>query len=892
DQPPTTYQVTKTLSEGNHTIRMEYYERYVGATAILHWTKLEVQPPPEVGQGNFLAEYFNNLNLNGVADLSREETEINHDWGASSPDTQIQNDNFSARWTTTIPFTQGTYEFLITADDGVRLFIDNELILDKWIDQPPTTYELQKTLSEGSHLVVLEYYERGGGATAQLSWSEVVSEPPPEVSQGSFLAEYFNNISLSNQPVLTREEVQINHDWGAGSPDAAIQSDDFSARWSGSFDFTEGFTKFTVTADDGIRLWLDEQLILDQWLDQPPTTYTVTRNVSAATHTVKLEYYERGGGAVAQLSWAEVADADNPFAISENSFSIVVLPDTQKYAENYPHIYDAQTTWIKDVKDTLNIQFVLHEGDIVEDPLNLTQWQRAKASMDILDGVVGYFPTVGNHDMPNSSNRNTTNYNAYFPYSKFSPRPEFGGVFEANKMDNAYYYFSAGGINFIVLSLEFGPRDAVLDWANSVLESHLDRKAILVTHDYIDDDNTIHGSGPSPSYGPDNPVYGLTDYNTGFQIWEKLVRKHPNLLFTFSGHVHLDDGAGTLVSTGDYGNRVYQMMANYQHYVNGGNGYLRFIEINPLQKLVKVSTYSPYLDQFLTSSTQQFQFDNVTELGNFTTQPLITDVSADNANTITITFNRPMDETSSETVANYSLSPSVNIAAAILNPGAKSVTLLTSDLAVGDYTLTVNNVKDAQGTYIAANSTFDFRFANVTSLTKRIASGSDDAEEFASGEVYLDSSDLELVYEDYFATDQIVGLRFTDLPIPQGATITNAYLQFTTDELNSRTTSIAIGAEISANAASFTSDAQNISTRSKAAAQVSWTIDSWQTIGESSLKQRTPDLTSLLTELVNQPTWQSGNALAFLLSGTGRRVAYSFEGNAQKAPLLFVEWEN
>lgn len=136
-----------------------------------------VTPTPTPTQGpstNYTGEYFNNISLSGTPILTRTDATINFDWGGSgSPDPLISVDNFSARWTRTDTFTQGPYEFTATADDGLRLYVDGVKILDKWIDQGPTTYKVTKDLSTGSHTIVYEYYEKGGGALAKLSFQEV-----------------------------------------------------------------------------------------------------------------------------------------------------------------------------------------------------------------------------------------------------------------------------------------------------------------------------------------------------------------------------------------------------------------------------------------------------------------------------------------------------------------------------------------------------------------------------------------------------------------------------------------------------------------------------------------------------------------------------------------------
>jgi|GEM_PF-1973697 len=300
---------------------------------------------------------------------------------------------------------------------------------------------------------------------------------------------------------------------------------------------------------------------------------------------------------------------------SNLEFSIIVLPDTQIYSASYPEIFASQTQWIVDNKDNRHIAFVLHEGDVTNNNC-ISQWDNADAAMSILDGEVPYVMVPGNHDMGpggNTSNRDVTLYNQYFPVSRFSGLPPFGGVYEANHMENSYHYFTAGGIDWLVIAQEFGPRNAVLDWANQIVNEHPHRRVMILTHNYMYSDDTRVGLGDAWNphyYGVCQGVSEPNTCNDGEEMWTNFVKLHENISLVFSGHI-LNDGVGTLVSDGDNGNKVYQMLANYQFETNGGNGYLRIVTFYPDQQKVTVETYSPWLDQYRTEPDQQFEFTNV-----------------------------------------------------------------------------------------------------------------------------------------------------------------------------------------------------------------------------------------------------------------------------------------
>lgn len=295
-------------------------------------------------------------------------------------------------------------------------------------------------------------------------------------------------------------------------------------------------------------------------------------------------------------------------------FKIALLPDTQTYTKAYPEIFECQTQWLADNAD--QFEFVLQQGDIT-DWNAPEQWQVAQKAFNILDGKLPYTFVPGNHDIGNNSDiRNTDNMNKYLPYEKYKKEPHFGGAFEAGKMDNTWHTFKAGGMDWLILSLEFAPRNAVLEWANKVVEQHPKSKVIVNTHAYMYSDNTRMTEGHiwlPKSYGIGKDT-GENAVNNGEEIWDKLVRKHKNMMLVVSGHV-LHSGTGTLVSKGDNGNNVYQMLANYQWGVEGAldgkNGYMRILTFDPKLKKITVETFSPYLNKYDNAPNQNFMFDNV-----------------------------------------------------------------------------------------------------------------------------------------------------------------------------------------------------------------------------------------------------------------------------------------
>jgi hypothetical protein len=269
---------------------------WVGAPAV-------AQGPitPEHSDPTWQASYWNNANLSGQPVLQQSEPNIDYDWGTGSPAPGLVNsDYFSARWTRYIDVAPGSYRFTVTSDDGVRVWVDGDLILDAWYDHPPQTFTADVDLSEGHHLIKVAYYEKTGLAVAKVAWQRQ-GVPPSTVWQ----AEYFNNVTLSGTPALTREDAVIDFDWGVGSPaPGTVNTDNFSVRWTQTRDMPAAMYTFALRVDDGARLWVNGHLLIDAWKDQAPTPYTGDLYLPGGPVTLEVQYYERGGGAVAQLSWS------------------------------------------------------------------------------------------------------------------------------------------------------------------------------------------------------------------------------------------------------------------------------------------------------------------------------------------------------------------------------------------------------------------------------------------------------------------------------------------------------------------------------------------------------------------------------------------------------------
>ncbi|MEX2217650.1 MAG: metallophosphoesterase, partial [Phycisphaerales bacterium] len=299
-------------------------------------------------------------------------------------------------------------------------------------------------------------------------------------------------------------------------------------------------------------------------------------------------------------------DAPPPF--TPGAWTLAILPDTQVYALRFPGLFTAQTGWIALNRERLNIRLAIHLGDIV-DKNTPREWQNARDSMRLLDGAVPYCLVPGNHDYGPGGSASTrdTLLNDYFHFKPHAAQPTFGGAMEEGKLDNTFHLFEAGGREWIVVCLEWAPRDEAIAWANQLMEQHPARAGILVTHAYLNNNDLRYDHTDTVNPQQYNPHHYKTPgpVNDGEQLWQKLVRRH-NFAFTLNGHV-LGDGTGYLASKNDAGRTVHQLLSNYQLRPAGGEGFLRLMEFQPDGKTVRIKSYSPVFDTYLTAPDQQFE---------------------------------------------------------------------------------------------------------------------------------------------------------------------------------------------------------------------------------------------------------------------------------------------
>ena len=271
----------------------------------------------------------------------------------------------------------------------------------------------------------------------------------------------------------------------------------------------------------------------------------------------------------------------------KENFSIVVLPDTQYYSDNYSSIFENQTNWIIENKESMNIVFVTHLGDLVDHYESIAEWNNANISMSKLENLpFGVLP--GNHDGAEDGG-DLANFNNYFGFNRFGNESWYGGAYQ-NINTNSYQLFSAGENDFIIFHIQFNPSDDVLFWASEVIDKYPSKRVIVSTHDFV------HGYY----------YYSNSRSKIGENIWEKLVKPHADQIFlVLSGHYENE----VRITSLEDGYFVHQLLSDYQDRPNGGNGWLRIIKFSSINDEISIKTYSPYLNQYETDSNSQFILD-------------------------------------------------------------------------------------------------------------------------------------------------------------------------------------------------------------------------------------------------------------------------------------------
>ncbi|MDX1600737.1 MAG: PA14 domain-containing protein [Anaerolineales bacterium] len=294
------------------------------------WVQIIVGPVGSTVDGTWKGEYFTNRDLSGTPRV-RQDVIVDFNWGRGKPMAEIPADDFSVRWTGKANFDAATYRFKVLADDGVRLWVDNVLVLDQWKVQSATEHSVDVALAKGSHTIRLEYFERSHDARVRLRW-----ERQSGSSFAEWKAEYFANRDLSGTPVLVRNDRIVDYNWRDKSPAVGVPADNFSVRWTRKIDFQSGMHSFIVRADDGVRVFVDGQRIINEWHDSSGKQEYVVDMALSGQKTVVVEYFERGGNALIAFDIELLAPTATPTATATSTPTPISVPTETPTEEPSP----------------------------------------------------------------------------------------------------------------------------------------------------------------------------------------------------------------------------------------------------------------------------------------------------------------------------------------------------------------------------------------------------------------------------------------------------------------------------------------------------------------------------------------------------------------------------
>ncbi len=393
------------------------------------------------------------------------------------------------------------------------------------------------------------------------------------------------------------------------------------------------------------------------------------------------------------------------------------------------------------------------------------------------------------------------------------------------------------------------------------------------------------------AYGVDLVLSGHShNYERSF-----LLDGHYGLSTTLAPSMIVDGGDGREAGTGAYQKPGgFAPHAGAVYTVAGASASTYAAPLNhPVMVLSLMQLGSVVLDVFGERLDARFLDDLGNVVDHWTLQkgadltpPALALATALGPTTVAASFSEPLDVPSAEAPSHYTIAPPEVITSAVLQPDLRTVWLTTSPLAPGAvYTLSVAGVADAAGNPVAPGAAADFSWGQeALTFDRRIAAGADDVEQVASsGAMRLTSSDLEFVADG--ADVQLVGLRFPNVDVPQGATLQEAWLELQVDEVTTGAASLRIEGQDADDAQPFTTAADNLAARPRTSAAVVWSPPDWPAVGA---KQQTPDLRSVVQEIVARPGWAAGRALALIVSGSGRRTAEAYEGSPSGAALLHL----
>jgi len=572
-----------------------------------------------------------------------------------------------------------------------------------------------------------------------------------------------------------------------------------------------------------------------------------TSSLTQGTHTVTASVSD---------SYGHVANATRQIEVGSTSIVFVGAGDISECTNDH----DEETAALLD-----NIAgTVFTVGDNVYDSGTLTEfetcygptWGRHKARTR---------PATGNHDW------DTANASGYYGY--------YGA--NAGTRSDGLYSYDLGAWHIIVLNSEcskIGGCERTSpqgQWLAADLAAHPNACTLAITH------RARFGSGPNG------------DHTFLSELWDLFYEAGADVVL--SGHDHnyeRFDPQSPLAQADAHGIR--------QFIVGTGGAGLSSVGAPHANSVISNGNTYGVLKFTLRPGSYDWQFVPAPGGGGFTDSGTAACVNAGPVNALPqVTLSSPADG------ASFPVNTAVSFAGTAMDNEDGSLTnalvwtsdrdgpiglggsFVSSALSAGAHVITAR-ATDSAGGVGQKQVSITLTVAGAATAQRRIAAGADDAEERASdGRMSLTSSDLELIFDK---RNQVVGLRFTGIGVPKNAPILDAYVQFKVDETLSAAATLSIQAEAADDSAPFTTALRSVSARPRTTPPVPWTPATWPTVGAAGLAQRTPNLASLIQQVVDRAGWVAGNDLVLVFTGTGVRTAEAFEGDAAGAPLLVIQY--
>lgn len=310
--------------------------------------------------------YYDNRDF--TAFVARQvEPGVNASWPTGvSPLPVMAPTTYAVRWQgQLVAPLAGVYRLYLTSDDGIRLWLNGRLLVDDWTDHAPTTASIDVTLTAGVlNDLRIDYYQNGGGAVARLEWSgpgrtrQVVPATAllatlHDLNGSGLTATYYDNADFTGTSTVRTDE-KVDFSWLAGvSPAANIAGSTYSVRWTGLLQPQwSGEYTFSLTSDDGVRLWIGDELLIDNWTHHASTKNTASITLHGGVrYPIRLDYFNGSGPGVARLLWArdaQPAEVVPPVHLYPESLGTpVILPPPQPLTLETPVESHVSPAWVE-----------------------------------------------------------------------------------------------------------------------------------------------------------------------------------------------------------------------------------------------------------------------------------------------------------------------------------------------------------------------------------------------------------------------------------------------------------------------------------------------------------------------------------------------------------------